>query len=205
MTLRCQLNSPVLSIQLDASIAPRHRLVIGLTLAGFATGTLATWFSLTTLATGLTQAEVVPTRHWPAITYDPNHSVDVVRVIQWMLEVRNYDIGPTGVDGFFGSHTLAAVMAFQMSQHLQDTGEVDDATWEPLIMPSQMGSRGGQVMALQQRLQSLGFLSKQAVNGNFDLQTEQAVSRFQRRMHLPEQGEADLNTWCMLVGGILQA
>jgi transcriptional regulator with XRE-family HTH domain/peptidoglycan hydrolase-like protein with peptidoglycan-binding domain len=189
----------------------RRRLVAGLALAGLAGGTLFTWQTLTKFmaVSGSTQASNAPARprerYWPAITYDPYQYLDVVRTIQWMLQARNYNIGPTGVDGYFGPHTLAAVITFQINQHLQDTGNVDGPTWERLIIPSQVGSHGSQVMALQERLQVQGFLPKQTASSNFDLQTEQAVRRFQQHMHLPEQGQADLNTWCVLVGGILRA
>ena len=185
----------------------RRRLLVGLTLAGLAGGTLFSWQVLTKLIADSRPAQkrAALVRNWPTIAYDPDQSLDVVRTVQWMLKARNYDIGPTGVDGYFGPHTLAAVITFQIHQHLQDSGNVDGPTWERLIIPSQLGSLGGQVAALQERLQAFGFLPKQTASGDFDPQTEQAVRRFQQHMHLAEQDSADLNTWCVLVGGILHA
>lgn len=185
----------------------RRRLVAGLALAGLAGGTLFTWQALAKQIATPRPARmgVATVRYWPTITYEPYQSLDVVRTVQWMLQAHNYDIGPTGVDGYFGAHTLAAVIKFQINQHLQDSGNVDGPTWERLIIPSHLGNIGSQVVALQERLQDWGFLPKQTARGKFDAQTEQAVRRFQQQMHLSEQGVADLNTWCVLVGGILRA
>jgi peptidoglycan hydrolase-like protein with peptidoglycan-binding domain len=120
-----------------------------------------------------------------------------------MLKAGVYDIGPTGVDGIFGPNTQAALIAFQKNHHLQDSGKVDDPTWEQLIIPSRPGSHGYQVIALQERLQALKLLADQSSDGNFGSLTEQAVRSFQRQMHLQESSEADLNTWCLLVEGRL--
>lgn len=185
----------------------RRRLVAGIALAGLAGGTLFSWQALTKLIADPRPAQkrAALVRNWPTIAYDPYQSLDVVRTVQWMLKAHNYDIGPTGVDGYFGPHTLAAVITFQIHQHLQDSGNVDGPTWEHLIIPSRLGSIGSQVAALQERLQAFNFLPEQTASGDFDPQTEQAVRRFQQHMHLLEQGAADLNTWCVLVGGILHA
>jgi transcriptional regulator with XRE-family HTH domain len=198
----------VMSWQAAQPSLTRRRLVAGLTLAGLAGGTLFSWQALTKLIAGprSTRTSIaVVRRYWPTIAYDPYQTLAVVRTVQWMLQAHHYDIGPTGVDGYFGPHTLAAVINFQINQHLQDTGNVDSPTWERLIIPSHLGNLGGPVAALQERLQAFGFLPKQTASGNFDLQTEQAVRRFQQHMHISEQGAADLNTWCVLVGGILRA
>jgi peptidoglycan hydrolase-like protein with peptidoglycan-binding domain len=45
-----------------------------------------------------------------------------------MLQARQYDIGPTGVDGIFGPMTLFAVKAFQKDHHLSDDGVVNGPT-----------------------------------------------------------------------------
>jgi transcriptional regulator with XRE-family HTH domain len=184
----------------------RRRLLTGLALTGLAGGA---WFSWPVLAKhiaspGSTQERATVVRYWPTITYDPYQPLDVIRTIQWMLLAHHYDIGPTGVDGYFGPRTLAAIIQFQTNQHLKDTGSIDGPTWEHLIIPSSLCSSGSPVMALQERLKALGFLPKHPSNGKFDLQTEQAVRNFQQHMHITQQGIADLNTWCVLVGGILR-
>jgi peptidoglycan hydrolase-like protein with peptidoglycan-binding domain/DNA-binding XRE family transcriptional regulator len=179
----------------------RRRVVTGLALAGLTAGPLFTW--LLTREFKPDQSRPSPTRRWPAITYDLQRRLASVRVVQWMLKAGVYDIGPTGVDGIFGPNTQAALIAFQKNHHLQDSGKVDDPTWEQLIIPSRPGSHGYQVIALQERLQALKLLADQSSDGNFGSLTEQAVRSFQRQMHLQESSEADLNTWCLLVEGRL--
>lgn len=52
--------------------------------------------------------------------------------VQCILNARGYNIGPSGVDGDFGSDTRAAVKRFQGSHHLQVDGQVGVQTWPAL-------------------------------------------------------------------------
>ncbi|GHO47486.1 peptidoglycan-binding protein [Ktedonospora formicarum] len=164
----------------------------GITLAG---GTLA-WFSF--------QGQQTPSpRHWPTAAYDLHHQTALARVVQWMLQARQYDIGSTGVDGIFGPVTQFAVKAFQKDHHLPEDGIVNSSTWELLIMPTDTGSRGSQVSALQERLRELHLVSQLTVDGEFGPQTVKALRLFRQQHHLQVKDVADLDTWCLLLGGSL--
>jgi peptidoglycan hydrolase-like protein with peptidoglycan-binding domain len=120
-----------------------------------------------------------------------------------MLKARNYDLGPSGVDGVFGSYTLAAVQAFQENKGIGVTGKIDDRTWEVLILPSRKRQRGSQVVALHERLYGKiisSFLAAEP-DDTFSDQTEKAVRAFQAKYpsRLVVNGEADLDTWCALL------
>ncbi|HEY7418901.1 MAG TPA: peptidoglycan-binding protein [Ktedonobacteraceae bacterium] len=146
-------------------------------------------------------------RHWPTVGLDIHKKLASVRVIQWMLLAHQIDVG--GVDGVFGPQTANAVIAFQRNNGLPVTGTVSDATWEKLILPSSMTSsqvtdQGSQVKALQEALNTYGVTSPPLrVDGDFGPLTTTATRRFQQTHGLTVTGEADLNTWCLLVGGHL--
>src|SRR5206468_803603 len=91
-------------------------------------------------------------RIWPHLRYNIHVQSQQVRAMQYMLKARGYDIGPTGVDGVYGPATENAVRSFQEAAHLPPTSGVDDTIWERLIMTSEKGSRGSQVVALQKQL-----------------------------------------------------
>lgn len=55
-----------------------------------------------------------------------------VSTLQQKLKDLGYDIGKTGVDGKFGSKTMAAVKAFQKDKNLKVDGIVGKATWAAL-------------------------------------------------------------------------
>jgi peptidoglycan hydrolase-like protein with peptidoglycan-binding domain len=55
-----------------------------------------------------------------------------VTELQCMLVHRGYSVGPSGVDGQFGSDTEAAVKAFQTAKHIQVDGQVGPQTWGAL-------------------------------------------------------------------------
>ena len=121
--------------------------------------------------------------------------------MQYMLKARSYDIGLTGVDGVYGPATDNAVRAFQDAYHLPQNKGVDSPTWEQLIMPSEEGSIGSQVQALQAQLNAHHIKPPLVVDGIFGPATEKAVRQFQQTNHLPVTGKADLDVWCLLVGG----
>ena len=58
---------------------------------------------------------------------------------------------------------------------------------------SQLGSRGGDVFLIQQKLRELGFYDGEE-NGVFDLETQRALLEFQRENGLDANGTADEQT-----------
>lgn len=111
------------------------------------------------------------------------------------------------ITGSFGLATLEGVKAFQRETGLDSTGVVNNATWErliqytePIIAPISvypnlsMGSSGSYVTDLQTKLKALLYYTG-AVNGNFDLETENAVKRFQLNNKLTADGIVGSKTW----------
>jgi peptidoglycan hydrolase-like protein with peptidoglycan-binding domain len=129
-----------------------------------------------------------------------------VRVIQWMLLAHGMQLT---ADGVFWTQTENAVMFFQQDNGLDVTPEVNGPVWEKLILPSKMTSpqimdRGSQVKALQEALNSYDTSSPPLqVDGDFGPLTAAATRHFQQIHGLAPTGQADLNTWCVLVGGHL--
>jgi len=63
---------------------------------------------------------------------DTRMNGDDIAALQRELERREYNVGPFGVDGWYGPDTRAAVVAFQRSAGLLVSGVVDDSTWRLL-------------------------------------------------------------------------
>jgi len=150
-------------------------------------------------------APVEVSRHWPAVTPDSRKKVARVRVIQWMLDARGWRLP---VDGIFWVSTENAVMFFQENVNVPVTTTVSNLTWERLIVPSSKEDQetmyhGDQVKALQETLNIYGASPRLEVDGDFGPLTEAATRHFQQTHHLIVTGQADLNTWCLLVGGSL--
>lgn len=55
-----------------------------------------------------------------------------VKILQIQLQSRGFLIGRHAIDGFFGSYTEAAVIAFQRSQGIRSDGIVGQLTWSLL-------------------------------------------------------------------------
>lgn len=68
----------------------------------------------------------------------------------------------------------------------------------PVLSP---GSSGSTVRVLQQLLNFKGFTLE--VDGQFNLQTQEAVKNFQQRKGLSEKGIVDAQTWYYLSVGLL--
>ncbi len=152
-----------------------------------------------------TSAMAMLSRHWPEVTPDIHKKLVRVRVIQWMLIAHGWHLG---VDGIFWVQTENAVMFFQENEHIPVTATVSSATWERLILSSRMVNQqimyqGSQVKALQEMLNIYGASPRLEVDGSFGPLTETATKHFQQTHRLPATGQADLNTWCLLVGGYL--
>jgi hypothetical protein len=97
-------------------------------------------------------ASMAPTvsmlQRWPVLSQGPNRLWPrvTVRSLQYLLRARGARIA---VDGVFGPHTKAAVVAFQRSRHLVVNGVAEAQTWTSLIITLSRGSRGDAVRAVQ--------------------------------------------------------
>lgn len=112
-----------------------------------------------------------------------------VRKLQKRLEELGYETGP--VDGIFGDITHSAVILYQCNCHIDQDGVVGPVTWGKLnngaasLVPDppqarylKKGSRGDDVVTVQARLITLGYLSDDA-DGIFGKLTHAAVVAFQ--------------------------
>lgn len=127
-------------------------------------------------------------------------------------------------DGIYGSQTTEAVKAFQREYKLKETGTVDFATWDKIVVvykgmfrmkpkpypvfPSEKficekGAQGKLVYVIQAMLygmsQSYDNFPKITVCGHFNEETEKVVMNFQKICALPQSGKIDCTTWNMLV------
>ncbi|HIK26834.1 MAG: peptidoglycan-binding protein [Oscillatoriaceae bacterium SKW80] len=129
--------------------------------------------------------------------------------LQNNLKAAGYYDGP--VTGFFGSLTEAAVMAFQQAKGLSVNGIVDEkilsllneeikamSSVSPVVSASAtetafpvdnlfFGCSGDAVLELQKRLQAVGYYDG-ILSGDFDIDTEAAVIRFQRDQGIKVDG-----------------
>ena len=114
------------------------------------------------------------------------------------LQQRLIDLGYLNgsVDGAFGKRSQAAMKQFQAVHGLEATGLPDDETREALFSDSaksvprrlSVGSKGDEVIALQEKLIQYGFLAGEA-DGSYGAKTSSAITRFQK--HLEAQGKAE--------------
>ncbi|MDZ7961639.1 MAG: peptidoglycan-binding domain-containing protein [Aulosira sp. DedQUE10] len=114
--------------------------------------------------------------------------------IQQCLKKLGFFRGP--VSGKFGSITQQAVIAFQQANKLPADGVVGNGTARSLQQACQgriasntsgnlrLGSRGPEVIKLQQRLQRLGYFQG-PITGYFGPQTQQALIRSQQSSRNP--------------------
>ncbi len=111
------------------------------------------------------------------------------------------------ITGSFGKSTEIAVKVFQKGANLEQTGIVDEITWdklkqytEPIVAPISnyptlsIGDSGSYVIDLQTKLKALLYYTED-VNGNFNLETLNAVKRFQLNNDLTADGKVGSQTW----------
>ncbi len=128
-----------------------------------------------------------------------------VKILQEKLKILGF-YNPI-ITGSFGLSTMEGVKAFQNMVGLDDTGVVDNETWdilyeytEPAISPISLfptlryGSSGSYVEDLQTKLKNLLYYTGE-INSNFDLETENAVKRFQLNNKLTSDGIVGDRTW----------
>ncbi len=132
---------------------------------------------------------------------------DNVKILQEKLKILGFYNAL--ITGSFGLSTEIGVKAFQKKVGIEESGIVDNATWEKIneytssIAPISnyptlsIGSTGNYVTDLQLKLKSLLYYTGD-VNGNFDLETQNAVKRFQLNNSLTSDGIVGSKTWNLI-------
>lgn len=194
----------------DAPPAPGEPLVPGMRkfLAEFngkkfSSAGLIRWFSIAVTVALLSMATQV-------LAYQRGDQSEAVRSIQVRLQQLGYfNAEPTSL---YGEITEDAVRRFQRDNSLPVTGRVDPETLtaiERLLRPAPsfgqvtqvgttnqvlgFGDSGLQVSALQEQLRQLGYLNR-AATGQFDVETQQAVLRFQQAFNIQQTGQVGPTT-----------
>ena len=128
-----------------------------------------------------------------------------VKILQEKLKILGFYNAV--ITGSYGLATEEGVSAFQRAVGLEETGNVNQSTWQrimeattPAVAPIsnyptlRLGSSGSEVTDLQTKLKALLYYTGQ-VTGNFDLETENAVKRFQLNNKLTADGVVGNQTW----------
>lgn len=149
---------------------------------------------------------------------------EVLRVQNYLAYIANAMpnlFTPPTVDGVFGNVTQEAVRAFQNYYGLEQTGTVNEATWNGIVTsyyalgggevvpsrpypgtPLRRGSTGEDVSWLQTMLNTVSTVDLSlpvlTVDGIFGAQTEQNVRRFQQNYGLDADGIVGPQTWAAL-------
>ncbi len=135
--------------------------------------------------------------------------------VQQRLAALGYELGPTGVDGFFGKWTDKAAKSFQHDRELTVSGVIDERTWRRIVDATyKLGDRaldlrspfvhGADVTQLQRWLNGIGFRTEY-VDGIFGPATEEAVREFQENLDLSVDGIVGPSTLAALnnIRGVL--
>ncbi len=153
-------------------------------------------------------------------------SGDSVRVLQYFLSyisVYNDFVPNVNVDGSYGEQTRQAVVAFQANRGLEQTGVVDERTWNQIYYayrealekappPSQyprtepypgvelkQGMSGESVRVIQEYISYIALFFRSintvAPTGFFGPGTANAVRRFQTQFGLVSDGVVNESTW----------
>ncbi len=130
---------------------------------------------------------------------------DNVKIIQGKL--KQLGLYNAIITGRYGLATKIGVEAFQRNNDIPVTGIVNSITYqrlvdytEPLVAPISiyptlsLGSTGSYVTDLQTKLKTLLYYTGD-INGNFDLDTENAVKRLQVNNELTADGKVGSQTW----------
>lgn len=133
---------------------------------------------------------------------------DNVKILQEKLKILGFYNAI--ITGSFGLSTQEGVKVFQKKYGLEENGIVNNETWYELfnltsskystisVFPIlRLGDSGEAVNDLQTKLSTLLYYTGQ-INSNFDLETENAVKRFQLHNDLTANGVVDNQTWNLI-------
>ncbi|MGF6189294.1 peptidoglycan-binding domain-containing protein [Serratia sp. 2723] len=127
-----------------------------------------------------------------------------VGLVQKQLNVHGAKLQ---VDNHFGDKTYQAMKLFQSRNRLTPDCIVGPKTWAALFSASgapsfisrmNHGSRGTNVVQLQQRLNALGASPSLLTDGTFGTKTRTAVFAFQRKANITPDGIVGPQTWARL-------
>ncbi|WP_027340919.1 peptidoglycan recognition protein family protein [Hamadaea tsunoensis] len=151
----------------------------------------------TTLGTPLAD---VPARVWPDV-FSSNAGA-VVATAKKLLINQGYALTP---DVYYDGPMIAAIQDWQRTHGFEvaSDGTMTDPTWETLGVFLANNDSGAAVEGLQQILLHKGY--EVTVNGEYDHDTHKAVQAMQKLHGLIPNGKVDTDTWCAVVGGIVQA
>ena len=129
-----------------------------------------------------------------------------VYVLQKRLTQMGYFTGSCSAS--YGELTRDAVERFQRDAGIVPTGQADAATWAAIYSRAtsgadggdalQMGDYGDRVLAVQERLNALGFFDHE-ITGSYSFTTETAVRLFQMAVGLTPTGALDGETLSRLM------
>ena len=130
------------------------------------------------------------------VTLSSGNSGRKVRELQTRLTELGYSCG--AIDGSFGSATQNAVLAYQAANRLPQNGKVTPELWNHIFtapIPGrevwQLGTSGTAVSEIQTALKDLYFYSG-AITGNYDAETRDAVSAYQKAFGSEVSGKVTL-------------
>ena len=154
---------------------------------------LATFVAFGSFTTLSLSAQATPLRDWPTSARGDQDAN--VTAMQYLLRAHGY---PLPVDGVFGRTTEKALRQFQRVHHLVASGQMNNPTWESLLVPLRQGSHGTAVKAAQVELRQEGY--GVTVDGIFGPKMEAAVQKLQSRTGHTADGIVGRYTWYELVG-----
>ena len=185
----------------DAVARPSPLLRPALVIVAAVVVALALWLIVRAIVDGGDGAGAGPTTTttaaaatWPSVTVGAEGPV--VEVIQRLLAVHGHPVEPTG---FFDDATFDAVEALEGESNIPVDGNVGRVTWQQLVVPLRRGDTGQAVVAAELLLAEDGVDIEP--DDRFALDTQAAVTQFQREHGLAVDGIVDTDTWEALIAG----
>lgn len=151
------------------------------------TRTLALVLALALMGTTCALAEEMPVVTDEPLTDAESKAAETERIREAQQMLIDLKLLSGAADGIYGPNTTYAVRLFQARYGLNESGELDGATYEALCRES---VAAGMARKAQQRLIDLGYLRGSA-DGIFGERSVAALKLFQAMAKLPVSGELD--------------